>query len=471
MSDPIHLREISQSTLVYFKFIFYFNSHFYTSIVIVTYEPFAFTPRERGKYSHFATPFGLYQYCRLSMGMSESSDIATKMMHSVLDSIEGIEFYMYDIGIFSLTWTTHLSLLTTVLTRLQDVGFTIYPLKCEWAIQETDFLGHWLMPTGIKPWQKKVDAILHLQPPTNIKQLRSFLSMVNHYWDMWPRQTHVLVPLTELTRKCSFHWTSECQLAFEKMKTLVSSDALLAFPDHTQPFVVKTNASDYQLGSVIQQQGCPIASYSRKLNSAQHNYTTLEKELLSIIETFKEFWTILLGSTIQVHTDHKNLTDRLMGFTTQQVLHWRLLLEEPSSISPDPITFSPTLSLVSQRLATKGRARLLPSTYGIVSLFISFMWNSLLTNRSWRYARLTAPLVVLQAKRPQDRLTVAQQDLFLEHPVFDAKGRLPFQYKTLNEYQQDDPQLQPLPTTNPQQYHVENMRGYELVCSNITISV
>ena len=52
MSDPIHQRDISQSTLVLLKFISYFNSHFYTSIVIVTHEPFAFTPREQGKYSH-----------------------------------------------------------------------------------------------------------------------------------------------------------------------------------------------------------------------------------------------------------------------------------------------------------------------------------------------------------------------------------------------------------------------------------
>ena len=57
-----------------------------------------------------------------------------------------------------------------------------------------------------------------------------------------------------------------------------------------------------------------------------------------------------------------------------------------------------------------------------------------------------------------------QQDLFLEHPEFDAQGILPFQYKTLYEYQQYDPQLLTLTTTNPQQYRVENMGGHELVC-------
>ena len=111
----------------------------------------------------FAMPFGLYQYCCLPMGVSKLLDIATKMMHSVLDDIDSIEFYMDDIGVFTTTWTNHVSLLSTVLGHLKNVGFTINPLKCEWAIQEMDFLGNWLTPNSIKPWRKKVDAILHLQ--------------------------------------------------------------------------------------------------------------------------------------------------------------------------------------------------------------------------------------------------------------------------------------------------------------------
>ena len=57
-----------------------------------------------------------------------------------------------------------------------------------------------------------------------------------------------------------------------------------------------------------------------------------------------------------------------------------------------------------------------------------------------------------------------QEELFLEHPVFDAQGRLPFQYKTLYEYQQEDPRILALPTNQPHQYQLENMGSYGLVC-------
>ena len=101
---------------------------------------------------------------------------------------------------------------------------------------------------------------------------------------------------------------------------------MLGYPDFNDPFEIHTDASKLQLGAVISQKGKPIAFYFRKINSAQHNYTTSEKELLSIVETLKEFCNILLGHQITVYTDHKNLTYKM--FNTKCVMRWRLILEE-----------------------------------------------------------------------------------------------------------------------------------------------
>ncbi len=81
-----------------------------------------------------------------------------------------------------------------------------------------------------------------------------------------------------------------------------------------------------QLGAIISQAGIPITYYLCKLTSCQQLYTTIEKEFFFVIETLKEFLTILQGQRINDFTDHKNLT--CANFNTDHVYHWWLLLEE-----------------------------------------------------------------------------------------------------------------------------------------------
>ena len=64
-------------------------------------------------------------------------------------------------------------------------------------------------------------------------------------------------------------WTKEMDKAFIQMKQIIAQETILALPDYSKPFQIYTDASDYQLGGVIQQEGKPLAFYSRKLNKAQ----------------------------------------------------------------------------------------------------------------------------------------------------------------------------------------------------------
>ena len=185
-------------------------------------------------------------------------------------------------------------------------------------------MGYWLTRQGIQPQPKKVEAIQRLLPPKNKKQLRHFLGMVNFYRDMWRRRSHLLAPLTSMVSKNqAFVWGKEQQKAFEEMKKIVSRETLLSFPDFTKEFHIYTDASNTQLGAVIMQEGKPLAFYSRKMNKAQRNYTTGEQELLSIVETLKEFRNILLGQKLIIHTDHMNIlygklsNDRITVFSVQ----------------------------------------------------------------------------------------------------------------------------------------------------------
>lgn len=280
-----------------------------------------------------STPFGNYRYNRAPMGVKQTPDFAQQIMEQTLRGMREIEVCIDDVAVFGAvngSFTDHMVVLEKVLQRLQDANFTINPLKCEWAVQETDFLGFWLTPQGLKPWKKKVKAILDLEAPRNVSETRSFIEAVTFYREMFPKRSHILAPLhrpTEAKSKNRFVWSTECDNAFKQIKAMLTKDAFIRYPDPNKPFHVYTDASDIQLGAVIVQEGKPVAYFSRKHNSTQRNCATMEKELLSIVTTLQEYQTMLYGvCELHVHADHKNLT--YANLNSQRVLRWRLFLEE-----------------------------------------------------------------------------------------------------------------------------------------------
>lgn len=105
------------------------------------------------------------------MGISCAPSIAQEIMEELFWDNSSTDVYIDNIGICSNSWEEHLHHIAAVLKILQDNGFTGNLSKCEWAMKETDWIGYWLTPIGLKPWCKKVNAILKIQPPRTQKQL------------------------------------------------------------------------------------------------------------------------------------------------------------------------------------------------------------------------------------------------------------------------------------------------------------
>jgi hypothetical protein len=169
--------------------------------------------------------------------------------------------------------------------------------------------------------------------PCNVTELRMFIGCINYYCDMWPSCAHILKLLRDQSgfkKKAPIKWTDELQKAFDKMHMLMAANALAAYPNHNKRFGVYTDSSVFQLGPCIIQEGRPVAYFLQKLTKSPQNYTTMEKEILSIFATLEEFQGMLLGADIHVFTDHKNLM--LDTLKTQRVLRWHTNIEEFSPI-------------------------------------------------------------------------------------------------------------------------------------------
>lgn len=275
-------------------------------------------------------PWGKYSYAKLPMGLSCSPDIFQSIMNDILGDLPYVLVYIDDILILNNkneTVEDHIAKIEEVLARLEQAGFAVNLRKSFFMQQELDYLGYLLTPSGICPQPKKVEAIKRILPPKTRRQLRRFLGMINYYRDMWRKRSHILAPLTALaSNKAKWIWSKPQQSAFEEAKQMVLRETILTYPDFTQPFHIYTDASNFQLGAVIMQKKKPLAFYTRKLNKAQAKYTVGEQELLSIVETLKEFQNILLGQKVIVHTDHLNLLYKKLA--SNRLVRWRMIVEE-----------------------------------------------------------------------------------------------------------------------------------------------
>jgi RNase H-like domain found in reverse transcriptase len=95
-----------------------------------------------------------------------------------------------------------------------------------------------------RPTMKKVEAIMKMDRPKIRKQLRSFIDMVNYYRLIRPQRSHLSAPLYFFTlENARWNWTTECQNAFDGMRTLIAKETWLTYPYFKKPFEIHTDAT------------------------------------------------------------------------------------------------------------------------------------------------------------------------------------------------------------------------------------
>ncbi len=105
-----------------------------------------------------------------------------------MEALEYVRAYIDDLLVITRgTLEDHLDKLREVLRRLRDAGLKVNATKSFFCTHEIDYLSYIPTRGGIKPQQKKLQAILTINRPNTVKELRHFLGMVQYYRDMWAK--------------------------------------------------------------------------------------------------------------------------------------------------------------------------------------------------------------------------------------------------------------------------------------------
>ena len=265
----------------------------------------------------FRTRHGLYQFCVMPFGLVNAPATFSRLMRRVLEGLPNVYCYLDDVLIATKGWEEHLQCLRLLFEALAKHNLHAKPSKCEFGQTKLTYLGHHLSRGECRPLHDRVLAISQVQPPKNKTQLRSFLGSLGYYQRFIKNYSELTQPLTQFLRKSSpenLQWTDTTIDLFDTLRKILTKEPVLQLPDMSRPFTLQTDASNVGLGAVLLQTNkrdmrllSPVAYASRLLRPAEKNYSTIEKEGLSVYWALQKFHLYLYGRTFTLKTDHRPL--------------------------------------------------------------------------------------------------------------------------------------------------------------------
>lgn len=270
------------------------------------------------------TPFGLFEFPRMTFGLRNAAQTFQRFMHHTVfqdldvDCKNSIFSYIDDVILASPDEATHRKHLESLFKQFERYNLTINMTKCVFGKAEIDFLGYHVTSDGIRPLDDKVKAVNEFPRPNNIDELRRFLGMVNFYRSHIPNAVSSQSILTSFIHgskkkdKTPIAWTPDAELAFEECKASLCDAVMLSHPVADAPLALMTDSSDTCVGAVLQQRvdnaWLPLGYFSKSLSKTERKYSTYDRELLGIYLAIRHFRNMVEGRMLTVYTDHKPIT-------------------------------------------------------------------------------------------------------------------------------------------------------------------
>ena len=249
----------------------------------------------------FATPWGLYEWVRLPMGLKNAPGEFQRFMEHCLDGLRDDVCipYIDDIIVFSQTFEDHVDHIRRVLRRLRAHVVKLKPKKCRLFKREVNYLGQVISAAGYRLDHSNVEAVRTLKDskPSTVGEVRRLLGLLGYYRRYIQNFARIAHPLFQLlqadvvksalkTTKPFNHgsvpssqpvvWMEQHQKAVETLLDRLVSPPILGYPDFSKPFVLHTDASQERLGAVLYQKQdgkMRVIGYgSRSLTKAEKIY-------------------------------------------------------------------------------------------------------------------------------------------------------------------------------------------------------
>jgi len=252
-------------------------------------------------------------------GMTDSPATFQTMMNDIFQNLiaEGIVVvYLDDILIFTKMKEKHTQAVRRVLQVLKENKLFLRLEKCEFYKQQIEYLGLVISENEVSMDPVKVAGVREWPTPENKTDVQAFLGFVNFYRRFIRDFSAKARPLFNLIRSEQvWTWSRREQVAFEDLKTAVTTALVLVSLQESDLFRIEADSSDFATGAVLSQQSTtdgkwyPVAFYSKSLSSVERNYEIHDKEMLAIICALEEWRHFLEGAThpVEIWTDHKNL--------------------------------------------------------------------------------------------------------------------------------------------------------------------